>query len=114
MLKITGQMDMAVDRTFTIYPEEVSQWMKNINRLPSKHVFILQAEGLDVGLHINEFRLATDGHVHLEGSLVLPDSWVNKKPQTGFYFDNEGSALWPFLQNCLQDALNYANKEGNK
>ena len=112
MLKITGQMDMAVDRFFTMYPEEVSQWMKNINRLPSKHVFMMQAEGLEVGLHIDEFRVATDGYVHLEGSLVLPESWVNKKPVTGFYFDNEGASLWPFLQNRLQEALDYASKVG--
>ena len=110
MLKITGQMDMAVDRFFTMYPEEVSQWMKNINRLPSKHMFLVQAEGLNVGLQIKEFMLFSDGYVHLEGSLVLPDAWVNKKPETGFYFDNEASALWPFLQNCLRDALDYAKK----
>lgn len=112
MLKITGQMDMAVDRFFTMYPEEVSEWQKNINRLPSKHMFILQAEGLDVGLHIDNFRLSNDGYVHLEASLVLPDAWVNKAPHCSIYFDNEGYKVWGSLRTLLQNAVDFANKVG--
>ena len=109
MMKITGQLNQATDRFFTAYPEEVSQWMKNINRVPLKHIFLIRAEGLGVALNITDFRLSTDGRLHIEGNLVLPESWVNKTELTGFNFDREANGIWVLLSNILDRALEVAN-----
>jgi hypothetical protein len=111
-MKITGGLNQATDRFFTAYPEEVSQWMKNINRVPVKHMFLMRAEGLGVGLNITDFRLSTDGWLHIEGNLVLPEAWVNKTELTGFNFDREASGIWPMLSGILDKALEHANKVG--
>lgn len=108
-MKITGQMNQSIDQFFTAYPEEIPQWMKNINRVPLKHIFLMRAEGLDVGLNITDFRLSTDGFLHIEGNLVLPESWVNKTELTGFNFDREANGIWVLLSNVLDRALEVAN-----
>jgi hypothetical protein len=107
-MKITGQMNQSIDRFFTAYPEEISQWMKNTNRIPQKHLFMMRMEGLGVALNIKEFTLWNDGYLHIEGNLVLPKSWVNKTELIGFYFDNDGNGIWALLSRILDEALDYA------
>lgn len=111
-MKITGQVNQSTDCFFTAYPEEVSEWMKNINRVPLKHLFLMRAAGLGVALNITDFRLSTDGWLHIEGNLVLPESWVNKTELTGFNYDREESGIWVMLSNILDGALEIANKVG--
>ena len=105
-------MNQQIDQFFTAYPEEISQWQRNINRLPLKHKFLMQAEGLGVALNITEFMLFNDGYVHLEASLVLPNSWVNKYEFVSFYYDNDEMGVWVMLQTMLEKALDHAKKVG--
>jgi hypothetical protein len=109
MMKITGLVNQATDQFFTAYPEEVSQWMRNINRIPQKHMFLIRAEGLGIAVNIKEFRLSKDGWLHIEGNLVLPESWVNKTEIVGFNYDREVSGIWAMLERILNEALDYAN-----
>jgi len=111
-MKIAGLLNQSTDRFFTAYSEEVPEWMKNINRLPVKHMFLMRAAELGVSLNITDFRLSTDGWLHIEGNLVLPDSWVNKTELTGFNFSHEASGIWSMLSGILDRALDHANKVG--
>jgi len=111
MIKITGLMNQQIDQFFTMYDEEVSQWMRNTNRIPQKHLFLIQASGLDVGIEIKEFMVFSNGNLHIEGNLVLPDSWKNKTPYVGFNYDNKSNGVWAMLRQILNQAIEYANKE---
>lgn len=108
-IKITGIINQPVDRFFTIYDTELSEWMLNTNRIPMKHMFLMRAEGLEVSLHLTDFRLSNDGFLHLEGNLVLPEIWKNKFEFTGFYYDKDADGVWAMLYKILDDAVNYAN-----
>jgi len=104
-MQITGPINQSTDRFFTAYPEEVPEWMKNINRLPVKHMFLIRAAELGVSLNITDFRLSTDDFLHLEGNLVLPEAWVSQTTHWGFYFDREASSVWVTLSNILDKVL---------